>query len=182
VLLDVSLPGLDGWRVLERIRAVSDTPVLMVTARGSESDRLRGLGDGADDYLTKPFGFPELIARIEVALRRSSAAGRTGTGDAGPPIRRHGDIVVDLAGHRVVVGRREVHLSPTEFRLLACLVQRAGVVVPHDDLLADVWGPGYERDHHLLQVTVRSLRAKLLRVDERPRVVSVYGVGYRLLG
>jgi len=175
VLLDVSLPGLDGWHVLERIRAAGETPVLMVTARGEVTDRLRGLGHGADDYITKPFSFPELIARIEVALRHAARA--SGTAPAAIHI---GDLVIDPAAHRVRVGGREVHLTPTEFRLLLHLAERRGLAVTHRELLFTGWGRGYERDLHILQVTIRNLRSRLDPDDRSRHVHTVYGVGYRL--
>ena len=174
VLLDVSMPGMSGWEVLDRIRAVSDTPVLMVTARGAEADRLRGLGNGADDYITKPFSFPELIARVEVALRRAEHASR-----GGGAVVRHGDLVIDSAERRVLVGRREVHLTPTEFQLLRHLAQNPARVVPHSELLLAAWGRGYENEHHLLQVAMRNLRTKLDPVDRSRYVATVYGIGYR---
>ncbi len=175
VLLDVSVPGISGWEILDQIRAVSDTPVLMVTARGAEADRLRGLGSGADDYITKPFSFPELIARVEVALRRAEGAAR-----AAASVIRHGDLVVESEGHRVLVGRREIHLTPTEFQLLSYLVHHPGRVISHRELLLAVWGRGYENEHHLLQVAVRNVRTKLDEHNRSRHVTTVYGTGYRL--
>ncbi|HEY6057699.1 MAG TPA: response regulator transcription factor [Candidatus Limnocylindrales bacterium] len=175
VLLDVSLPGLDGWRVTERIRATSDVPLLLVTARGSEEDKLRGLGAGADDYITKPLSFPELIARIEACLRRA------GLRAAGPDgLLRSEGLVLDPDRHRVSVDGREVHLTPTEFRLLRHLAERPDRLVSHRELLETVWGAAYREETHLLQVTIRNLRSKLAAAaPERHFVTTVYGIGYR---
>jgi DNA-binding response OmpR family regulator len=175
VLLDVSVPGMNGWEVLDRIRATSDTPVLMVTARGAEADRLRGLSNGADDYITKPFSFPELIARVEVALRRAEGVAR-----ASATVIRHGDLAIESEGRRVVAGRRELHLTPTEFQLLSYLAHHPGRVISHRELLVAVWGRGYEDEHHLLQVAVRNLRTKLDPGNRSRYISTVYGTGYRL--
>jgi two-component system KDP operon response regulator KdpE len=177
VILDVALPGLDGWQVLERLREFSRVPVLMVTARGAEAEKIRGLKLGADDYITKPMSFPELIARVEAALRRAGAS---------PPERnrrlRHGELSVDLDDHRARLRGQEVRLTPTEFRLLAFLVERAGQLVTHRQMLDGVWGTGYERDVHLLRMTVRNLRMKLDAVAPgEPFVATEYGLGYRLV-
>lgn len=178
VVLDVALPGLDGWQVLERLREFSRVPVLMVTARGSEADKIRGLKLGADDYVTKPVSFPELVARVEAALRRAGSS---------PPERhrrlQHGDLIVDLDDHRARLRGQEVRLTPTEFRLLAFLVERAGQLVTHRQMLDGVWGTGYERDVHLLRMTVRNLRLKLdAAAPGESFVATEYGLGYRLVG
>src|SRR4029453_15762256 len=134
VILDVALPGLDGWQVIERIREFSRVPILMVTARSSEADKVRGLKLGADDYITKPLSFPELLARVEAALRRAS------TPSPERPRRiRHQHLVVDLDEDRAHVGGTEVSLTPTEFRLLAYLVEHAGQLVTHRQVLGSVW-------------------------------------------
>src|SRR4051812_28698252 len=156
VILDVALPGLDGWTVIERIREFSRVPILMVTARGSEGDKVRGLKLGADDYITKPLSFPELSARVEAALRRAATAA-----PERPRRLRHRDLVVDLDDHRAHVRGTEVHLTPTEFRLLAHLVEHAGQLATHRQVLGAVWGAGYDRDVHLLRMTIRNLRLKL---------------------
>jgi DNA-binding response OmpR family regulator len=178
VILDVALPGLDGWQVIERIREFSRVPILMVTARSSEGDKIRGLKLGADDYVTKPLSFPELIARIEAALRRAATS-------TPQPLRRlqHRDLVVDLDDHRARYGGQEVRLTPTEFRLLAYLVEHAGQLVLHRHVLAAVWGAGYDADVHLLRMTIRNLRLKLEAITpgESP-IATEYGLGYRLTG
>ena len=178
VILDVALPGLDGWQLLERLREFSRVPILMVTARGSEADKIRGLKLGADDYITKPLSFPELTARVEAALRRAAT-----TAPERPRRLRHRDLVVDLDDHRAFVGGEEVALTPTEFRLLAYLVEHAGQLVTHRQVLGAVWGAGYDRDVHLLRMTIRNLRLKLDAVAPgQTYVATEYGLGYRLTG
>jgi DNA-binding response OmpR family regulator len=176
VLLDVGLPGMDGWQVLERIRATSHVPILLVTARGTEAEKIRGLSLGADDYITKPLSFPELMARIEAALRRTHPADDM----SGTSIRR-GRLLLDAVRHRVQVSGVEIHLTPTEFRLLQHLAEQPDRVVSHRELLEAVWGSGYEDETHLLQVTVRNLRAKLAAVIPDSVIETVYGLGYRIV-
>ena len=178
VILDVALPGLDGWQLLERLREFSRVTILMLTARGSEAEKVRGLKLGADDYVTKPVSFPELIARVEAALRRA------GTSPSERPRQlRHNDLVVDLDDHRARLRGIEIGLTPTEFRLLAFLVERAGQLVTHHQMLSGVWGAGYDRDVHLLRMTVRNLRLKLDSVAPGESfIVTEYGLGYRLVG
>ncbi len=179
VLLDLSLPRLNGWQVIERIRATSLVPILLVTARDAEQDKIRGLGAGADDYMTKPLSFPELMARIEAVLRRANARAMAIAGDE----LRHPGLVIDGRDHRVTAGDREVHLTPTEYRLLRHLAERPESVVGHTDLLTAVWGPGYGDDLHLLRVTMRNLRAKLAEAAPTRRFIATsYGVGYRFRG
>ena len=176
VILDVALPGLDGWQVIERIREFSRVPILMVTARSSEADKVRGLKLGADDYITKPLSLPELVARVEAALRRAS------TPSPDRPRRiQHRDLVVDLDDHRARLRGEEVRLTPTEFRLLAYLVQHAGQLVVHRQVLSAVWGAGYDADVHLLRMTIRNLRLKLDSVAPGESYIATeYGLGYRL--
>ncbi len=178
VILDVALPGLDGWQIIERIREFSRIPILMVSARSSEADKIRGLKLGADDYITKPLSFPELAARVEAALRRASTA----TPDR-PRRLRHRDLVVDLDDHRAQVGGKEVRLTPTEFRLLSYLVEHAGQLVTHRQVLGAVWGSGYDVDVHLLRMTIRNLRLKLdTAMPGGSYIATEYGLGYRLTG
>jgi two-component system KDP operon response regulator KdpE len=177
VVLDLALPGLDGWQVIERIREFSRVPVLIVTARSAEADKVRGLKLGADDYITKPLSFPELLARVEAALRRAS------TPSPERPRRiRHGDLVVDLDEHRARLGSSDLRLTPTEFRLLAYLVEHAGQLATHRAVLAAVWGSGYAADVHLLRMTIRNLRMKLdLAAPGTSLIATEYGLGYRLV-
>ena len=175
VLLDVSLPRLDGWNVIERVRATSRVPVLMVTARGAEADKVRGLRSGADDYITKPLSFPELLARVEAVLRRAHA-GEPGQEE----VLHYGRLTLDPVRHQTWIGGAPVHLTPTEFRLLHHLARHPGEVVGHRDLLHAVWGPAYQDEAHLLRVTMRNLRAKLSAAEAEQRyIVTVYGLGYR---
>ena len=178
VILDVALPGLDGWQLIERFREFSRVPIIMVTARGSESEKVRGLKLGADDYITKPLSFPELSARVEAALRRAATAA-----PERPRRLRHRDLVVDLDEHRAHLGGQDIHLTPTEFRLLAFLVEHAGQLVTHRQVLGEVWGAGYDRDVHLLRMTIRNLRLKLDAVAPGAGYITTeYGLGYRLTG
>jgi DNA-binding response OmpR family regulator len=178
VILDIALPGLDGWQVIERIREFSRVPILMVSARSSEADKIRGLTLGADDYITKPLSFPELVARVGAALRRAS----TPAPDR-PRRLRHGELVVDLDDHRARLRGAELRLTPTEFRLLAYLVEHAGQLVAHRQVLGAVWGAGYGTDVHLLRMTIRNLRQKIDGVAPGESYIATeYGLGYRLTG
>jgi two-component system KDP operon response regulator KdpE len=178
VVLDVSLPGLDGWQVIERIREFSRVPIIMATARGAETDKIRGLKLGADDYITKPLSLPELMARIEAALRRAATAP-----SERPRRLQHRDLIADLDEHHVRLQNREVHLTPTEFRLLVYLLEHAGQLVTHRQVLASVWGGGYDADVHLLRMTIRNLRHKLEAVAPGESYIATeYGLGYRLTG
>jgi two-component system, OmpR family, KDP operon response regulator KdpE len=178
VVLDVALPGLDGWQIIERIREFSRVPIIMATARGAESDKIRGLKLGADDYVTKPLSFPELMARIEAALRRAASAATER-----PRRIQHRDLIADLDEHRVRIRDVEVHLTPTEFRLLAYLLEHAGRLVTHRQVLESVWGGGYDADVHLLRMTIRNLRHKLeAATPGESYIATEYGVGYRLMG
>jgi two-component system KDP operon response regulator KdpE len=176
VLLDVGLPHLDGFEVLRRIRQVSDTPVLMLTARGEELDKVRGLEIGADDYVTKPFSPLELLARIKAVLRRSELP---------PPIRvapafAADDLTVNFDSQEVCRGEQPVPLSATEYRLLYQLVRNAGHVVPRETLLARVWGDEYRDQTDYLKVYISRLRAKLEDDPEHPRfILTERGLGYR---
>ena len=176
VLLDLGLPDLDGVEVIRRLREWSAIPIIVLSARGLERDKVTALDAGADDYLTKPFGVDELLARLRVALRHRAAA------DSGETTFATGDLSVDLAGHIVRLAGREVRLTPTEFKLLAVLVRHAGKVVTHRQLLIEVWGPGSAGNTHYLRVQMHGLRHKLEAVPARPRyLLTEPGVGYRLV-
>lgn len=177
VLLDLGLPDLDGLEVTRRLRQWSDVPIIVLSARGQEHDKVAALDAGADDYLTKPFGFPELLARIRVALRHIAMAGAQGAGEefVAEPLR------VDLAARRVFVDAKEVHLTAVEYKLLATLIQNAGKVVTHRMLLQAVWGPGKSDQVQYLRVYMAHLRRKLEPDAVRPRIFQTEtGVGYRL--
>jgi DNA-binding response OmpR family regulator len=177
VILDVAVPGLDGWQLLARLREFTRVPILMVTARGSEAEKVRGLKLGADDYITKPVSFPELTARVDAALRRAATSA-----PERPRRLRHGDLLVDLDDHRARLRAADLSLTPTEFRLLAYLVEHAGQLATHRQLLDGVWGAGYDRDVHLLRMTIRNLRLKLDVVAPGESFITTeYGLGYRLV-
>lgn len=175
VILDVMMPGMDGWEVLSRLREMSEVPVIMLTAKGREADIVRGLGLGADDYIVKPFGAAELLARVQALLRRNKT----------PAIRRltryqDNGLIIDLDQHEVRVKGTLVDLTPTEFRLLSVLVQNAGKVVPHRTLLAQVWGEEYANEVHYLKLYIRYLRQKIEESPSNPRyILTEWGVGYR---
>ena len=175
VLLDLGLPDLDGLEVIRRLRDWSAIPIIVLSARGLERDKVSALDAGADDYLTKPFGVDELLARLRVALRHRAASGPGATTYA------TGELSVDLAGHIVRLAGREIRLTPIEFKLLAVLVRHAGKVVTHRQLLLEVWGPGSTGNTHYLRVQMHGLRHKLEAVPARPRyLITEPGVGYRL--
>jgi two-component system KDP operon response regulator KdpE len=177
VLLDLGLPDLDGLEFIRRLRAWSSIPVIVLSARGLERDKVAALDAGADDYLTKPFGVEELLARLRVALRHRAGA----SGGAAGAVFTSGDLSVDLTGHIVRVRGAEVRLTPTEFKLLAALVRHAGKVVTHRQLLVEVWGPGAAANTHYLRVQMHGLRHKLEAAPARPRyLLTEPGVGYRL--
>jgi two-component system, OmpR family, KDP operon response regulator KdpE len=177
VSLDVGLPQLDGWEVCTRIRELTTVPIMFVSALGAEADRVRGLQIGADDYITKPFSFREYVARVEAAMRRAA----TPAGDTAREVIRHRDLLVDVDGHRVLVGGREVHLTPTEFRLLVALARRRGSLVSHAQLLHDAWGSDYRDELPLLRTAMRGLRARLSDAAGGTGYIDTeYGYGYRL--
>ena len=177
VLLDLGLPDLDGVEVTRRLREWTRTPIIVLSARGQDDDKIKALDAGADDYLTKPFSVGELLARIRVALRHVAG---TMAGGA-EPVFAVGDLRVDLSKREVFVGDSEVHLTPTEYKLLATLVKFAGKVVTHRQLLMDVWGPPYVEHTQYLRVFMGQLRQKLEPDPAKPRyLINEPGVGYRL--
>jgi two-component system, OmpR family, response regulator RegX3 len=176
VLLDLMLPGMSGTEVCRQIRAVSDVPIIMVTARDGEVDRVVGLELGADDYVTKPFSSRELIARIRAVLRRSSGAD---TAPFDPPAEASG-VRIDRARHEVEVDGRLVELPPKEFDLLAALVENAGRVLTRHQLIDEVWGSDYVGDTKTLDVHIRRLRTRVESDPHDPvRIQTVRGVGYK---
>jgi two-component system, OmpR family, KDP operon response regulator KdpE len=176
ILLDLGLPDGDGLDLLRSLREWSTTPVIVLSARDREDDKVQALDAGADDYLTKPFGVSELLARIRVALRHARA--QTVTED---PVIAIGPIRVDQARHEVTVGEAPVHLTPIEFRLLAFLARHAGKVLTHRQLLHEVWGPRSTQHTQYLRVHMAALRKKLESDPARPRWLTTEpGVGYRL--
>jgi two-component system KDP operon response regulator KdpE len=172
VLLDLSLPDLDGLQVAQELRAWTEVPIIVLSARDGETDKIEAFQAGADDYLTKPFSVGELLARIRVALRH----GRGTT-----PIFQHGGVKVDLSTRQVWRAGIEVHLTPHEFELLSILVKNAGRVVKHEDLLRAVWGEEYVGEYPYLRVYMGQLRHKLEATPGRPKLLTTEpGVGYRL--
>lgn len=181
ILLDLGLPGMDGLDVIRRIRQWTATPILVLSARGKEQDKIDALDAGADDYLTKPFGVGELSARLRVALRHSALAAQAGGGAAAEAVFRCGALSVDLAARRVRLAGQEVHLTPIEFKLLAFLVRHAGKVVTHRQLVKEVWGSTREDQEHYPRIYVHQLRHKIEPDPARPRFLRTEtGVGYRL--
>jgi DNA-binding response OmpR family regulator len=182
VLLDVMMPRMDGFAVLQRVREFSAVPIVIVTARGQDQDKIRGLDLGADDYLTKPFNVDELLARVRAVLRRAQIAPH----EDGQGLRTTisiGDLTVDYAQHLVTMRGREANLTPIEYRILAYLVQNAGRVVTQDLLLEHVWGAEYVGESHMLQVNINRLRRKLEEDPSRPKyILTKVGVGYLIPG
>jgi two-component system, OmpR family, KDP operon response regulator KdpE len=175
-IVDLGLPDIDGVEVIRRIRAWSPMPILVLSARAREQSKIEALDAGADDYVTKPFGLGELLARVRVALRHRARS------PSGKDILTFGAITLDLQGRRVTRGGTEVHLTPIEFRLLACLVQHLGMVVTHRQLLRDVWGPSHVEHTHYLRIYMKQLRDKLEDDPIRPRHLRTEtGIGYRLV-
>ncbi len=175
VLLDLGLPDIDGLVVTERLRAWSKTPIIVISARGREEDKINALDAGADDYLTKPFGVGELLARIRVGLRNAAR------GESGSAQFAVGELKVDLVKRQVLLGEKEVHLTPIEYKLLSTLVKYAGRVITHQQLLREVWGPGARDQTQYLRVYMGQLRHKLERNPSRPQYLTTEaGVGYRL--
>jgi len=177
ILLDLGLPDLDGLEVTKRLREWTSLPVIVISARGQDEDKVRALDAGADDYLTKPFSVAELLARIRVALRHASR-GASGQEESSFEV---GDLRVDFARRQVFVCSKEVHLTPTEYKLLGLLARHAGRVLTHRQLLKEVWGPHYVERTEYLRVFVGQLRQKLEATPARPRyLMNEPGVGYRL--
>jgi two-component system KDP operon response regulator KdpE len=177
VIVDLGLPDIDGLQVIKRLREWSTVPVIVLSARGQEPDKVAALDAGADDYLSKPFGVGELLARMRVALRH----GARGARDAPDAVFTVGGLVVDQGRRRVSVGGAEVHLTPIEYRLLATLVRHAGKVMTHRQLLQEVWGPNATEHAHYLRVYMAHLRRKLEADSAQPRyLLTEPGVGYRL--
>ena len=174
ILLDLGLPDLDGVEVIRRIREWSPVPIIVLSVREREDDKVKALDAGADDYLTKPFGIGEMLARIRAALRRSIQ-------QAPEPVFISGELEMDLARRRVMVRGEEVQLTPTEYDLLRLLVTHAGRVLTHGQILRQIWGIAYLEQPHVLRVNISNLRHKIEADPSRPRhIITEPGVGYRL--
>jgi two-component system KDP operon response regulator KdpE len=174
IILDLGLPDLDGVEVTRRLREWSQVPILILSVRGAEEDKVAALDAGADDYVTKPFGISELLARMRAAVRRARSGGPG-------PVFVSGDLNVDLAHRLVTRGDARVHLTPIEYELLRVLVAHAGKVLTHHQLFDLVWGPDQQHDAHLLRVNISNLRRKIEANPTRPHhLLTEPGVGYRL--
>ena len=177
VLLDVMMPGLDGFGACERIREFSSVPIIMVTAKGEEQDRVRGLDVGADDYIVKPFSATEVLARVRAVLRRAQVSGST----FDQSIFNHGNLRIDLARAEVFKDEHMVFLSATEYRLLLQFVHNQGNILTSEDLLVNVWGPEYREDKEILWVSISRLRQKLEDDPRNPQhIVTRSGMGYTM--
>lgn len=177
VILDVMLPNQDGYEVCRQIRAEMPIPIIMLTAKGEEIDRVIGLEVGADDYLIKPFSLRELVARIKALLRRSKPTDVENKSK----VYQHGDLMINLSEHRVMVGDREVELSPKEFKILAMLMGAPGRVFSREELLEQVWGLDFYGDTKTVDVHIRWLREKIEEDPSNPKFIqTVRGFGYRL--
>ncbi|CAG0984482.1 KDP operon transcriptional regulatory protein KdpE [Planctomycetaceae bacterium] len=175
VILDLGLPDMDGTEVTQRLREWTDVPVIVISVRDSEEDKVAALDAGADDYLTKPFGTSELLARIRVALRHSNKT------ESESAIYQNNGLTVDFIKREVKVDDRLITLTPTEYNILKILVTHAGKVLTHHQLIKEVWGSNYEADSHLLRVNVSNLRRKVENDTLKPQyIITEPGVGYRL--
>jgi two-component system, OmpR family, KDP operon response regulator KdpE len=176
IILDLGLPDIDGVEITRQIRCWSQIPIIILSVRSHEADKIEALNAGADDYLTKPFGVGELLARVRVVMRR---VGNTGT----LPVYQEGDLIVYQDRRQVLVGGKELDLTPTEFDILSLLIQNAGKVVTHRQIIQKVWGPAYENETRLLRVNISNLRRKIEPDQNQPRyILTELGVGYRLNG
>ncbi|MHC1758262.1 MAG: response regulator [Negativicutes bacterium] len=175
VILDLGLPDIDGKEVVRRLREWSDVPILILTARDQEKEKIDALDAGADDYITKPFSMGELLARMRVSVRRSTHTGED-------PVIQCGDLSIDLAQRRVTVDTQEIKLTPTEYDIIKILAQNAGKVLTHRQLLKAVWGDTYSDDTHYIRVYIGQLRRKIEPNPTQPRyIITESGVGYRLM-
>ncbi|MCL5951085.1 MAG: response regulator transcription factor [Chloroflexi bacterium] len=177
VILDIMLPGMDGFETCRRLKELSNIPVIMLTALASETDVVRGLAVGADDYITKPFSLVELVARVRTCFRRNSIT------SSKTPLLVKGDLTIDLARHKVSLRGKSVDLTPTEFRLLSFLARNEGQVIPHRTLLVEVWGPEYSDQVDYLHLYIRYLRHKIEQDPSKPEIIKTErGIGYFLDG
>jgi len=180
VLLDVMMPKMDGFTVCYRVREFSAVPIIIVTARGQDQDKVRGLDLGADDYLTKPFSVDELLARVRAVLRRAQFTTREHSQGLRATTAT-GNLLVDYSQHLVIMNGQEIALTPTEYRIIAYLAQNVGRVVTQDLLLEHVWGPEYLGESHMLQVNINRLRRKLeIDATQPDYILTKVGVGYSL--
>ena len=176
ILLDLGLPDMDGKKVISQIREWSQVPIIVLTARDQEKEKVEALDAGADDYVTKPFGVEKLMARVRVFIRRTARVNDK-------PVVICGDLSIDLAQRLVTVGGKEVKLTPTEYEIMKIMAQNVGKVITHRQLFSAVWGKSYFDDNHYIRVYINQLRRKIEENPNRPRhIITESGVGYRLLG
>lgn len=179
ILLDLGLPDLDGVEVIRRIRSWSNLPILVISARSEDTDKIDALDTGADDYLTKPFSVEELLARLRVTQRRLALMQSTG---AGPAVYLNGQLRIDYASGCAFIGEEELHLTPIEYKLLCLLAQNTGKVLTHKFILQNVWGSSWENDVASLRVFMATLRKKLEKAPGSPQYIQTHiGIGYRML-
>lgn len=181
VILDIMLPDLDGWQTCARFREMSDVPIIMLTALGSEENVVKGLNLGADDYIVKPVTAEELSARVRALLRRVSRSNSPGSsGNGRGPIFTYDNLVIDFDKHEVTVEGKRIDLSPTEFRLLSVMARHKGRMLPHEFLLTEVWGPEYVGEIDYLRLYISYLRRKIEKDPSNPNLIhNEWGVGYR---
>ncbi|NJN93409.1 MAG: response regulator transcription factor [Anaerolineales bacterium] len=180
VILDIMLPDSDGWQVCSHIKAMSDVPVLILTALGAEEHVLKALELGADDYIVKPVTTQELLSRINSLLRRTYHRGKTLSADYAGSVLRYGDLMVDLDRHEVTLEGKRVDLSPTEFQLLTVLIRYEGRMLPHEFLLNKIWGSEYTNKIAYLRLYINYLRRKIEKDPEKPELIhNEWGIGYR---
>lgn len=181
IVLDLGLPDMDGNEIINNVRAWSRTPIVVISARTTEADKAAALDFGADDYLTKPFGTVELLARIRAAIRHT----RTSLQDDSIALTgtyRVGDLVIDYRKHKVFVGERDVHLTPNEFRIVALLGQHAGQVLTYNQMMKELWGPVKDSDNKILRVHMANIRRKIEPSSDKPTYIfTEIGVGYRMV-
>jgi two-component system KDP operon response regulator KdpE len=176
LLLDTGIPEIDGWEVCRRIRDMSDVPVIMLTSNGQKSEVLKGFSLGADDAINKPPDFSELVARVGAVLRRTAPINK----EDKPVAFHHPELEIDWRTHQVVTRGQEVKLSPTEFKLLSCLIENRGWLVTHEELLRKVWGPDYVSDKSFVKLYIRYLRQKIEKDPSHPQLIlTERGIGYR---
>lgn len=176
VLLDIMMPGMDGYTVCRDIREFSKVPIILVTAKSSEEEKVEGLDAGADDYVSKPFSAKELAARVRAVLRRTQQ-----WDEHSEPMFRLNDLIIDFAMRKVTLGDREIDLTSTEYKLLSYLARKAGMVMTPDEILEKVWGEGYLGETNILQVNLARLRKKLMDNPKDPKyILTKHGIGYSL--
>ena len=179
LILDLGLPDCDGIQVIQSVRKWSQVPIIVVSARFSEKDKIEAFEQGADDYITKPFGTAELLARIRVALKHSRAAGNAGLADSGQ--YAVGDLVIDYDKHQVLLKGENVHLTVNEYKIVAMLGKYAGKVITYDSILKQIWGPASLGDNQILRVNMANIRRKIEENPAQPRYIfTEVGVGYRI--